>query len=93
MLKLIAVTALPEYKLRIEYADGVQGEVDLSHLVGKGVFAAWKDPVVFEAVTIGDQGELMWGNNIDLCSDALYLEISGKSAEDLFPGLKVSADA
>jgi len=93
MLKIVAVSALPRYKLHIEYADGVQGEVDLSHLVGKGVFAAWKDPAVFEAVTIGDQGELMWSNDIDLCSDALYLEISGKLAEDLFPDLKVSADA
>jgi len=93
MLKLVAVTALAEYKLRIEYADGVRGEVDLSHLVGKGVFAAWNDPKAFETVTIGDQGELVWSDEIDLCSDALYLEISGKSAEELFPGLKASADA
>ena len=93
MFKPVAVTALPEYKLRIEYADGVTGEVDLSHLVGKGVFAAWNDPMAFEAVAIGDQGELMWSDDIDLCSDAIYLEITDKSAEDVFPSLKVSADA
>ncbi len=93
MLKPVAVTALPEYKLRVEYADGVTGEVDLSHLVGKGVFAAWNDPTAFEAVTIGDHGELMWSDDIDLCSDAIYLEITGKSAKDLFPSLKVPADA
>lgn len=93
MLKPIAVTALAEYKLRVEYADGVTGEVDLSHLVGKGVFAAWNDSTAFEAVTIGDHGELVWSDDIDLCSDAIYLEITGKSAEDLFPSLKVSADA
>jgi len=93
MLKPVAVTALPEYMLRIEYSDGVTGEVDLSHLVGKGVFSAWKDPMAFKAVTIGDQGELMWSNDIDLCSDAIYLEITGKSAEDIFPSLKVPTDA
>ena len=93
MLKPVAVTALPAYKLRVEYADGVTGEVDLSHLVGKGVFAAWNDPTVFEAVTIGDHGELMWSNDIDLCSDAIYLEITGKSADDIFPSLKVRTDA
>ena len=93
MLKPVAVTALPEYKLRVKYADGVMGEVDLSHLVGKGVFAAWNDPSAFEAVTIGDHGELKWSDDIDLCSDAIYMEITGKSAEDLFPSLKVPADA
>lgn len=93
MVKAVAVTALPEYKIRIEYADGVTGVVDLSHLVGKGVFAAWNDPITFEAVSIGDHGELKWSDDIDLCSDAIYLEITGKAAEEIFPNLKVSADA
>ena len=93
MPKPVAVTALPKYKLRVEYADGVSGEVDLSHLVGKGVFAAWNDPTAFEAVGIGDSGQLAWSDEIDLCSDAIYLEITGKSAEDLFPSLKVPTDA
>ena len=93
ILKPVAVIALPEYKLHLKYSDGVMGEVDLSHLVGKGVFAAWNDQAAFEAVTIGDYGELKWGDSIDLCSDAIYMEITGKSAEDLFPSLKVSTDA
>jgi hypothetical protein len=93
MLKPVAVATLPGYKLRVEYTDGVTGEVDLSHLVGKGVFAAWNDPTAFAAVTIGDHGELRWSDEIDLCSDAIYLEITGKSAEDIFPTLKAPADA
>ena len=93
MLKPVAVTALSGYKLRVKYADGVTGEVDLSRLVGKGVFAAWNDPSAFQGVTIGDHGELRWSDNIDLCSDAVYLEITGKSAEDVFPNLKAPADA
>ena len=93
MLKPVSVTALPGYKLRVEYADGVTGEVELSHLVGKGVFAAWNDPTVFESVAISDQGEIRWSDDIDLCSDAIYLEITSKSPEDLFPNLKAPADA
>ncbi len=93
MLKPVAVATLPGYKLRVEYTDGVTGEVDLSHLVGKGVFAAWNDPTAFAAVTIGDHGELRWSDEIDLCSDAIYLKITGKSAEDIFPILKAPADA
>lgn len=72
-MKPVAVTALPKYKLQVEYADGVTGEVDLSYLVGKGVFVAWNDRAAFEAVAIGDQGEFQWSDNIDLCSDAIYL--------------------
>lgn len=93
MLKPVAVLALPQYRLRVEYVDGVVGEVDLSHLVGKGVFAAWNDPKEFETVTIGDHGQLVWSDEIDLCSDAIYLEITGKSAEDLFSRLKAHTDA
>ena len=93
MVKPVSVIALPGYKLRVEYADGVSGEVELSHLVGKGIFAAWKDPAVFESVVIGDQGEIRWNDDIDLCSDAIYLEITGKSPEDIFPNLRASADA
>lgn len=93
VLKPISVTPLPGYKLHVKYADGVEGEVDLSHLVGKGVFAAWNDFSAFETVTIGDHGEIRWDDKIDLCSDAIYLQITGKSPEDVFPSLKAHADA
>ncbi len=93
MLKPISVTPLPGYKLHVKYADGVEGEVGLSHLVGKGVFVEWNDGFAFESVTIGDHGELRWSDKIDLCSDAIYLQITGKSPEDVFPGLKAPADA
>jgi hypothetical protein len=87
MFKPEKVTPLPSYKLRIRYVDGVEGEVDLSHLVGKGVFAMWNDPSVFDRVCIGGSGELKWSDEVDLCADALYLEITGKSPEDVFPNL------
>ncbi len=38
MFKPVKVTPLRDYKIRICYADGLKGDVDLSHLVGKGVF-------------------------------------------------------
>jgi hypothetical protein len=93
MVKLLSIAALPEYRLQLEYSDGVTGEVDLSHLVGKGVFSVWSDPTKFNAVIIGDHGELKWSDEIDMCADAMYLEVTGKSVEDLFPNLKAHADA
>ena len=44
----------------VKYADGEEGEVDLSHLAGKGVFSVWDDYEVFEKVYIGRYGEIAW---------------------------------
>ena len=87
MFKPVKVTPLHGYKIRIRYADGVEGDVDLSHLVGKGVFSLWKDPGTFENICIGPSGELKWSDEVDLCPDALYMEITGKSPEEVFPNL------
>jgi hypothetical protein len=38
-------------------------------------------------VQIGPNGELVWGDQIDFCPDALYLEITGRKPEELFPKL------
>jgi len=94
VLKLIEATPLAGYRLRLRYADGVTGVVDLSHLVGKGVFELWNDPEAFARVSIGTGGELCWSDQVDLCADALYLEVTGKRPDEAFPSLrKVSADA
>ena len=37
MLKPVSVIPLPGCRLHLKYADGVEGEVDLSRFVGKGV--------------------------------------------------------
>ena len=93
MLRPTKVMALPGYRLHICYPDGVEGEVDLSRFVGKGVFALWKDPQAFNAVTIGDGGEIRWNDTVDMCSDSLYMQITGRSPEEVFPHLKAPADA
>jgi hypothetical protein len=84
MFKPVDVKPLAGYKLHLRYADGVEGDVDLSHLVGKGVFALWNDPKAFENVSIGESGEIRWSDKVDLCSDALYMEITGQSPEKVF---------
>lgn len=87
MLKAVKVTPLPGYKIRIRYADGVEGDVDLSHLVGKGVFSIWNDPIAFADVRIGPSGEIKWSDEVDLCPDSLYMDITGKSPAEVFPNL------
>lgn len=82
------VKVLLGYSLELEFEDGVHGIVDLSHLAGKGVFAAWRDRSVFEKVRIGLSGELVWDNGVDLCPDALYLRATHGKPEDIFPALR-----
>ena len=91
MHKITNVKVLQNYKLELEYDDGRQGIVDLSYLTGKGVFSLWNDYDVFRKVIIGSSGELVWNDQIDLCPDSLYLKITNKRPEDLFPGLKQKA--
>lgn len=92
MKKIAKVQVLPGYRLDLEFDDGVSGIADLSEAVGKGVFAIWRDPLVFAQVRIGASGELVWGEQVDLCPDALYLKVTGKNPEDIFPALRNHSD-
>ena len=89
MKRISALKPLPNYRLWIRYRDGVEGAVDLSDYVGQGVFALWNDPAAFQAVRIGDFGQPIWSDTVDLCPDALYLKVTGLRPEELFPALAV----
>ena len=88
MFKPVQVKALPNYKLWVKYSDSVEGEVDLSHLAGKGVFALWNDYSAFQKVYIGPGRQIAWTDEIDICPDAVYMQITGKTPEELFPSLR-----
>jgi hypothetical protein len=88
MFRILEVRALPDYRLWLRYHDGVEGEVDLSDIAGRGVFSAWNDRRFFESVRIDDSGALAWGEELDLCPDALYLRLTDKTPEEVFPKLK-----
>lgn len=72
----------------VRFSDGTEGIADLSEFSGKGVFAAWDADGAFDNVRVGDGGGIQWGDQIDLCPDALYLKVTGKRPEELFPALR-----
>ena len=85
MFKPVWVKPLDDYKIRVRYADGVEGIVNLSHLRGKGIFKAWEDYNFFKAVGIApESGAISWGKDIDICPDAVYFEITGINPEEYF---------
>jgi Protein of unknown function (DUF2442) len=90
----VQVKPLKNFRIWLRYDDGTEGEVDLSDVAGRGVFEAWNDRAFFEAVCLGSHGAIEWGTDIDICPDAMYLRLTGKSPEEVFPALRsVQADA
>jgi len=55
-----------------------EGVIDLSDQVRHGVFAPLRDENFFRKGRIGDYGQIAWSDDLDICSDAAYLEITGK---------------
>ena len=88
MIAAVEVEPRSGYRIWLRYSDGVSGEVDLSDMVGRGVFKVWLDRTFFERVHVSPHGSVVWSDDIELCPDALYMEVTGKSAEELFPALR-----
>ena len=86
----VAVEARGKYRIWVKFLDGVEGEVDLSDCAGIGVFKAWDDPGCFESVHLGPARSIAWNDQIDLCSDSLYMEVTGISPEDYLSGVRAS---
>ena len=84
----IEVKPLEDFRIWLRFSDGVEGIVSLSEFRGKGVFELWETDDQFRSVRIGEGGGIEWGDQIDLCPDALYLKITGKTPEELFPSLR-----
>ncbi len=78
MPRIIEARALDNYRLHLEFEDGVEGTVDLSEMVGRRVFSAWSDPDFFARVTVDPETRTVaWPGGIDLCPDQLYYDVAG----------------
>ena len=70
--------ALPqkEYKLFVEFEDGIKGIIDLQKWKGRGEFDMWNDEENFKQFTITAD------KKIDMDPDAFYLQLVGKTFEE-----------
>ena len=72
--RVVDVHVLPDYALAVRFADGTEGEVDLSGLVlgpNAGVFAALRDRATFAQAALAN-GVVTWPGQLDLAPDAMY---------------------
>ena len=88
MIRPTAVEPRDGYRIWLRYSDGAAGEVDLSHLVGQGVFAAWQDPACFAGVRLAEHGAIVWDDDLELCPDALYLQLTGQPLSAIMPAVR-----
>jgi hypothetical protein len=75
--RVVAVRAQGTFVIRVTFADGTEGDVDLTHLVHSskaGVFEALRDPTLFEGVHVS-HGAVTWPGELDLAPDAMHDEI------------------
>ena len=85
MIKPIQVEARKNYRIWIQFEDGVEGEVDLSNIVERGgLFKEWEDRSFFESVWIPEDDVVKWGDSDfhELCGDSLYMKITGISFDE-----------
>lgn len=74
--RVVAVTAVPDFRLDVMFVDGTRGEVDLrtflkcADAVGT-VFEPLRDPAVFARAQVV-MGAVQWANGADLAPDAMY---------------------
>src|SRR5271166_4685766 len=72
--RVTEVEALPGFRLRVAFADGLTGMVDMRRLVHAptaGVFAALADAALFAQVQL-EYGAVAWPGELDLAPDAMH---------------------
>ncbi|HLL43745.1 MAG TPA: DUF2442 domain-containing protein [Segetibacter sp.] len=76
--KLISVTAIGKYKLYVRFSDASEGEYDVSHLAGKGVFKTWDTDNNFFKVSINtESGAITWPGELDIDTINVYCKMKG----------------
>ncbi len=78
---VVAAKPLDGFRVWLRFEDGLEGEVDLSHLVGRGVFSRWSDdPAEFGRLSVDEEsGTIVWPGGLDVAPDRLYDELAGRT--------------
>jgi hypothetical protein len=71
---VVEVEPEPLYGLRVRFADGLSGRIQLDESELVGALAPLRDPEYFFRVFV-DQGAVAWPGDIDLAPDAMYQKV------------------
>ncbi len=73
--QVVGVEALEGHRLRVRFADGVEGIVPMEKRLFGPVFEPLRDWEVFRQVRVDEFGAPCWPNGADLAPDALYEQL------------------
>ena len=73
MIRVLKVTPLAGFTLRIEFTDGSERTLDMEPYLKGPIFQPLRrDPVLFRSVRVDDElGTIVWPNGADVCPDVL----------------------
>jgi hypothetical protein len=75
LVDITAVEVIGDHRLRLTFEDSTVGDVDLSELEWRGVFAPLRKPAYFARVSVDPEaGTITWPNGVDMAPEPLYAE-------------------
>ena len=85
--RIVSVTPLAGYRLKVRFVDGLEGEVHLDKLLtssNAGVFAPLRDERLFAKVDLR-WGAVTWPGGLDLAPDAMYDDVRSRGVCIVLP--------
>ncbi|HEY5464269.1 MAG TPA: DUF2442 domain-containing protein [Hanamia sp.] len=83
--KITSVEAIAKYKLKLRFADGTQGEYEISYLAEQGVFKIWEiDNNFFKVFVNKESGAISWPGDIEIDTLNAYCSIKGFLPKRIF---------
>ena len=74
MIWVTQAIALPEFRLRVRFSDGTEGEVDLKEFIAtdhRPIVAELRNPAAFAAIRV-EMDTVVWANGFDLAPEFLH---------------------
>lgn len=74
MIWVTKASALPNFRLRVRFSDGTEGEVDLKEFIAadrRAIMAELRDPAAFAAIRVKID-TVVWANGFDLAPEFLH---------------------
>lgn len=76
-MKVREVKYITDYNISIKFDDGVNGTIQLSDLVQKGIFKVLQDKNEFAKVYTNGYS-IAWSNELEIDANTIYAELTGK---------------
>ncbi len=76
-MKVQEVKYITDYNISIKFDDGVNGTIQLSDLVQKGIFKVLQDKSEFAKVYTNGYS-IAWSNELEIDATTIYVELTGK---------------